>query len=241
MPSSTLNRDERTGRNPISLAVAITLTLLGILSGTPLLGVAFSERQVSLLPLWSSGSVPPPAHLLSEVGLAKGRFLVASRQLRDPNFLETVVFLIDHDRHRSMGLIINRPTKVRLSTLLPDIERLKERTDIVFIGGPIAKDQVRLLVRSDNQPEESRRVYEDIYVSSSRTLFERMLDLSASREKFRVYVGYAGWFPGQLDEEVSRGGWHVLKADAEMVFRKDPSEIWPELIRRASLKWVKAE
>jgi putative transcriptional regulator len=237
----TLNTNEPIRKELVSLTVAITLTLLAILPGTPLLRAAFSGQQVALLPSRFPVSVPPPSHFRSQVGLAKGRFLVASQQLRDPNFLETVVFLIDYHRQGAMGLVINRPTKVRLFTLFPEIEGLRERTDIVYIGGPVGRKQMRLLVRADSQPEKSHRVYEDIYISSSRTLLERMIDHADPRERFRVYAGSAGWFPRQLDREVSRGDWHVLKADAEMVFRKDPSEIWPELIRRASLRWVKAE
>jgi putative AlgH/UPF0301 family transcriptional regulator len=54
-----------------------------------------------------------------------------------------------------------------------------------------------------------------------------------------VFAGYSGWGPRQLDNEVALGGWHVLPADAETIFEKEPSQIWPELIRRNSLKWIK--
>jgi len=60
----------------------------------------------------------------------------------------------------------------------------------------------------------------------------------AAGERFRAYAGYAGWASGQLDQEVERGDWHVLGAEAEMVFDKAPSEVWPELIRRGSLQWA---
>ena len=59
-------------------------------------------------------------------------------------------------------------------------------------------------------------------------------------KKFRLYAGYAGWAPGQLDRELARGGWHVLQADVATVFEKVPSEIWPELINRSSGLWVRA-
>jgi len=68
-----------------------------------------------------------------------------------------------------------------------------------------------------------------------------MVDHPEPGERFRVYASYVGWFPGQLDREVSRGDWHVLRADAETIFSKEPSEIWPDLISRASLKWVKVK
>jgi len=255
MPHWTLNKNVRIGKKPVIFAVAITLALLAIFPGMPLLRAAFpgpqpglsgpqadpSGPRVAFLPLRVPVALPPPSHFRSEVEIAKGRFLVASRQLKDPNFLETVLFLIDYDRNRAMGLVINRPTTVKLATLLPEIKGLEERADTVYVGGPVARNQMRLLIRSGSQPDESHLVFEDIYVSSSRTLLERMIDHGDRGEGFRAYAGYAGWSPGQLDREVSRGDWHVFRADADTVFSKEPSEIWPEFIRRMSLKWVKVD
>jgi putative transcriptional regulator len=171
--------------------------------------------------------------------LAKGKFLVASKQLRDPQFFETVVLLIEYDSQGAMGLVINRPTTVKLSKVLPEIEGLQKRSDTIYLGGPVAKNQLMLLIRTNSPPEGSRLVFKDIYISSSQTIIEKMIDNPDTPERFRVYAGYAGWAPGQLDREVSRGGWHILRADEESVFDKTPSEIWPELIRRSSALWVR--
>jgi putative transcriptional regulator len=65
-----------------------------------------------------------------------------------------------------------------------------------------------------------------------------MIKNPEGEERFRVYAGYAGWAPGQLDNEIANGGWYVLGADAETVFDKSASEIWPELIQRSSAQWV---
>jgi putative transcriptional regulator len=66
-----------------------------------------------------------------------------------------------------------------------------------------------------------------------------MVNHAVSGDRFRVYAGYAGWAPGQLDQEFSRGDWHVLRADQEMIFEKDAVQIWPELIRRSAGRWVR--
>jgi len=171
--------------------------------------------------------------------LSKGKFLVASKKLRDPQFFETVVLLIDYGSQGAMGLVINRPTTVKLSKVLPEIEGLQKRSDTIYLGGPVAKNQLMLLIRTNSPPEESRLVFKDIYLSSSQTIIEKMIDNPDTPERFRVYAGYAGWAPGQLDQEVSRGGWHILEADEESVFDKTPAEIWPELIRRSSALWVR--
>jgi putative transcriptional regulator len=177
--------------------------------------------------------------LQSEAELAKGKFLVAGRHLGDPNFSESVVLLVDYNQDGAMGLVINQPTEVRLSTVLPEIEAVQQRTDTVYIGGPVARGQMLLLIRSGSQPEESRPVFANTYISSSRAVLERMINHAQAGEKFRVYAGYAGWAPGQLDQEVSRGDWRVLPADAEIVFDRAAAEIWPELIRRGSLEWTR--
>jgi len=159
--------------------------------------------------------------------------------MRDPRFSETVILLIKYDWHGAMGLIINRPTEVKLSTILPEIKELGQRTDTVYIGGPVAEHQMFLLIKTGSRPGESHYVFDDIYVSSSQIVLKQMIDDADAGKRFRVYVGYAGWAPKQLLGEVLRGDWHVLQADAETIFNKEPSEIWPELIRRSSVQWVK--
>jgi putative transcriptional regulator len=173
--------------------------------------------------------------------LAKGKFLVASRRLRDPNFKETVVLLIDYGLGGAMGLIINRPSEVKLATVFPDIKELKERKDTICVGGPVAVNQMLLLVGSPQVPEASKEVTQDVYISSSWKVLERLMKNVVKDERFRIFAGYAGWAPNQLDFEKARGDWHVLKADAETVFDRKPSEVWQELILRASVKWVRRQ
>lgn len=239
MLPSTFNTNGRITKESLSIVLAIPLILLTILPGISLIRAAFSGQYAALLPFRSPVTLSSQGNRWSEVRLAKGKFLVASRHLKDPNFSETVVLLIDYNWHGAMGLVINRPTEVRLSTVLPEIEGLQQRMDTVYIGGPVARGQMLVLIRSASQPERSRRVFDDIYVSSSRTVLQRMTGHADVEERYRVYAGHAGWAPGQLEREVSRGSWHILQADAETLFDKAPSEIWPELIRRSSVRWVR--
>ena len=221
------------------LALTAILILISPVADMVLMNTAFSSHpstlQISEAPVIfqiSDKSRP-------QMELSKGKFLVASKQLRDPQFFETVVLLLEYDSKGAMGLVINRPTTVKLSKVLPDIEGLQKRSDTIYLGGPVAKNQLMLLIRTSSPPEGSRLVFKDIYLSSSQTVIEKMIDKPDTPERFRVYAGYAGWAPGQLDHEVSRGGWHILQADEESVFDKTPSEIWPELIRRSSALWVR--
>ncbi|MBW2435314.1 MAG: YqgE/AlgH family protein [Deltaproteobacteria bacterium] len=173
--------------------------------------------------------------------LAKGKFLVASRRLDDPNFSETVVLLIEYGPDGAMGLVVNRPSNVKLSTVFPDVEALKERKDTVYVGGPVAVNQMLMLIRSSKAPAASKPVIDNVYMSASWKVLEGLIKEAAADQQFRLYAGYAGWAPNQLDFERTRGDWHVIKADADSVFALDPKALWQELIRRATIKWVRLE
>jgi len=221
------------------VALAAMLILLSPVADMVLMNTAFSSPPSELPPAEGPVILHMADQLRPQPELAKGKFLVASKQLRDPQFFETVVLLIEYDSQGAMGLVINRPTTVKLSEVLPEIEGLQKRSDIIYLGGPVAKNQLMLLIRTSSPPEGSHLVFKDIYLSSSQTIIEKMIDNPDTPERFRVYAGYAGWAPGQLDREVSRGGWHILQADEESVFDKTPAEVWPELIRRSSALWVR--
>ena len=95
-----------------------------------------------------------------------------------------------------------------------------------------------MLLRTARLPDEdSVQVFQDIYASSSMDLLKRLV--SEGRETFRMYNGYSGWAAGQLEWELSRGDWHVVQADAEAIFDKDPLDVWPELILKSSAIQVK--
>ena len=173
-----------------------------------------------------------------EEELAKGRFLIAARRLQDPNFRETVVLLIRYGKTGAMGVVINRPIQVRLSEVLPDIKELEGSQKTLNIGGPVETAKMLLIMQAAKTPPESLLIFGDVYLSASRDELRRLLKSTDTKEKFRVYVGYAGWAPHQLESECARGDWHVINADADTVFNKKPSEIWPELIHHFTVKWV---
>lgn len=172
--------------------------------------------------------------------LQKGTLLVASRYLADPNFARAVVLLVDHGAHGAMGLIINRPTRVSLDMVFPEVvPPLLARHHRLYIGGPVAPEQVTLLLRSDRQLQDAAHVFADIFFSVSEDRLRQLLSTSPERESFHAYVGYAGWGPGQLEDEVGRGDWHLVSPDSRTVFDAEPSEIWHELLRENAGLWVR--
>ena len=174
------------------------------------------------------------AALAAEVP-ANGIFLVASRDLRDPNFRETVVLVTQPPQGGPFGLIINRPLPHRLSELFPEYEALRERDSVIHFGGPVERDGIVFLVRAKTPPPGATRVLDDVYILTDRNVALNLLE-NPDPENTRVFAGHSGWAPGQLQNELRRGGWHVLPADAATVFDKKAEEIWPALIGRAGLR-----
>jgi len=171
-------------------------------------------------------------------GLGRGSFLVASRNLRDPNFRETVVLILEYGESGAMGLVINRPTELAPSRILPQIEGLQEFAGTVSIGGPVGISQMLFLVRSEAAPEESEEILEGMHLSGNAGLLERLSGAAIDEGELRIYAGHAGWAAGQLDFEISLGSWHVMPGSVDMVFDRRPEEIWHELIVRTTVRWA---
>jgi len=161
---------------------------------------------------------------------ARGKLLIAGKTLQDPRFRETVVFLIECNATGAVGLIINRPTIFRLADIINDMPAIKKRQDVAFYGGPVESNRMFLLIRSTNLIAESFKVMEEVNMSTSRSVLERIISGKLTAP-FKSYAGYAGWAPGQLDAEIAHGDWFVTNADARIIFEHDPKTLWPELIR----------
>ena len=168
-------------------------------------------------------------------GLAPGKLLVASRALRDPNFAETVVLLIDYDTDGAAGLIGNVQTDVSLSRVFDDVSLGANATLKSFAGGPVARDHALALVRSRPGVTGVRTIVPGIDLVSTRERLEQTLTSAADSDRFRVYLGRAGWGAGQLERETERGAWHVFEAQADLVFDPQPDSVWRRLILRVEL------
>lgn len=218
----------------LCIAFVIAAAFVGALAFFPAGAVpARADTDLSLVSKPDTPAMPEPEPFSDELP-ARGKFLVANRNLVDPRFQETVVLLIDYSAEGADGLIINRPTKLPLAELLPAVPGLRERADVVYYGGPVEGHRMLMLIRSGERPEESSRVFGNVYVSANKNTLERMIGSRKTEKQMRVYAGYAGWMPQQLDREIRRGDWLITSADEGSIFEKKPSEIWRELFRRGS-------
>ncbi len=160
--------------------------------------------------------------------LAAGKMLVASRKSHDPDLSRTVILLVHYDQQGAIGVILNRPSKVPLSDVMPE---LKNGSPAVFAGGPVTIG-VRALLRSAAKPDQAVHIFADVSMISNKPLLEKMVDARMPATKFRVYAGYTGWSAEQLQSEVQLGLWHVLPADASAVFDPVAEKVWARLIDR---------
>jgi putative transcriptional regulator len=173
---------------------------------------------------------------------AAGKFLVAHRDLGDPNFAQTVVLLLHYDEDEgAMGLIVNRQTKLPISRALKPLKDAQTRSDPVYLGGPVDRTTIQALLRSPIKLDEGDHIFADVYTISSERLLEKSLHAGTDASAFRVYLGYAGWGPGQLEREVEAGGWWVFPADPKNVFDAHPETLWTRLIEKTELQIASKE
>ena len=164
--------------------------------------------------------------------LAPGRILVAGPKVRGPLFSRSAVLLLEYSAEGALGLVINRPSHVPLAQLLPDEKALVGRSDTAWVGGPVGRGTLWVLLRGAPPSGESKPVVDGMHATNSLETLRAVLKAGTPASELRVYVGYAGWAPRQLDDEVARGDWYIDRGDAEWIFERDADEVWPALIER---------
>ena len=166
----------------------------------------------------------------SSVG--KGVLLVASPSLDDPNFRQAVVLVVEHGPEGTVGLILNRSTKVLLSEALPELTVLKGTSYRLFAGGPVEPSRLLLLFRLKEPPADARSVFDGVYVGGTPKVLERIITRAKPTETFRAFAGFAGWVPRQLEAEMLLGAWGILPPDSIGIFDKDPAVLWSDCLSR---------
>jgi len=166
-----------------------------------------------------------------------GLFLVARRELMDPNFRQTVVLVTQARDGSTVGVILNRPTRLDLATLLRDRTAARHYRDAVFFGGPVMPQVLVSLFHAEQTPQAPAfHVLKGLYLSMHPENLRPLLQERGSR--YRLYAGFSGWAPNQLQGEMERNGWHVLPAEVETVFRPNTEGLWQELVQRAERRPV---
>ncbi len=147
-----------------------------------------------------------------------GKFLVASPLMGDPNFSRTVVLMLQHDEDGALGIVINRPSQSPVSDHLPEWAPLSADPPVVFVGGPVSPETGIGLKRSEEDGLPAVEVF----------------DLTGDdpiNGPIRVFSGYAGWGPDQLESELEETAWLVVEASGSDVFSERPDLLWGRIMR----------
>ncbi|MFC4036364.1 YqgE/AlgH family protein [Streptomyces polygonati] len=174
---------------------------------------------------------------MTEVTSLTGRLLVATPRLADPNFDRAVVFLLDHDRKGSLGVVLNRPTGVEVGDVLEPWAPLAVAPRVVFQGGPVSLDSALGLAVVPGEPAADgesgllgwRRVHGAIGLVDLEAPPEL---LAAELGSLRIFAGYAGWGPGQLEQELVAGAWYLVDSEPGDLSAPDPERLWRSVLRR---------
>lgn len=160
----------------------------------------------------------------------RGRLLVATPAIESGPFLRSVVFMLDHDADGALGVIVNRPLDSDVDDVLPDWARLVNAPVCLFDGGPVAMDSALALgVIADVAPATGWR---QMAGRVGLVDLEGPLPRDGQFVGLRVFAGYAGWEPGQLEDELEEGAWLCVDAlDADLV-SPQPETLWREVLRR---------
>ncbi|MDG9704287.1 YqgE/AlgH family protein [Streptomyces sp. DH37] len=168
---------------------------------------------------------------MTEVSSLTGRLLVATPALTDPNFDRAVVLLLDHDEEGSLGIVLNRPTPVDVGDVLEPWAALAGEPGVVFQGGPVSLDAALgvAVIPGAEGPLGWRRVHGAIGLVDLEAPPEL---LAAELGSLRIFAGYAGWGPGQLENELEEGAWYVVESEPGDVSAPDPERLWRDVLRR---------
>lgn len=153
-----------------------------------------------------------------------GSFLIARPSLREPTFTRTVIVILAHDENGALGLVVNRPTK------------LKGVPFPVYVGGPCQSPGLFMLhgeadwTSEDSEgPDSAREVVPGVFVGDA-TCLQKVTDTPAAEtSRFRVFTGYAGWSGGQLERELSEGTWLAIPASSQLLFETPVDDLWSRL------------
>ncbi|MBW4051685.1 MAG: YqgE/AlgH family protein [Proteobacteria bacterium] len=180
-------------------------------------------------PLAAAGAAPPPAvpNARAAARALTAILLVARGAVADPNFGGSIVVVMNNLAPAPVGIIINRPMPISVVRLFPQLQRLAHVHARVYYGGPVEFGKAWYLFRAKTAPAGAVRVCDGVYVGAGRKLLLELLARKNPMQGLRIFVGHAGWTPGQLQAEVEGGAWAARRADADSIFHPKPLRPWP--------------
>jgi putative transcriptional regulator len=161
----------------------------------------------------------------------RGQLLIAGPTLQDPNFVRTVVLVGEHNDEGALGVVLNRPSDTSVGEAVPDLEDLTGDDDPVYVGGPVQPSAVLVLAEYLTPAEAPQLVTGDVGFLALEQDEDDHTD-GGSLRRARVFAGYAGWGPGQLESELERDDWIIVESESDDVFDEDAPTLWSRVLER---------
>jgi putative transcriptional regulator len=153
--------------------------------------------------------------------------IIGRPELPDDDFADSVILVMNNMGPGTVGVILNRPTKIEVSQLFPDIKRFAQLHDRVYFGGPVELGAVWFLVRAATPPEHAIKTCDGVYLSADRPLLLKLLGRDKPMEGLRIFIGHSAWAPGQLEAEIDDDAWMLDRARPDAIFSGKSEHPWP--------------
>src|SRR5580692_5920724 len=144
--------------------------------------------------------------------------IIARNALPDSMFADSIVLVMNNLGPAPVGIIINRPMPISVPGLFPDLKRLAQVRNKVYFGGPVDFGSVWFVFRAATPPEHAIQACDGVYLSADRELLLQLLGRNKPMDSLRIFLGHAGWAPGQLEAEIERHDWTSKRAEMEEIF-----------------------
>ena len=171
---------------------------------------------------------PDPEPIDVDPDSLRGKLLIASPALEDPNFDRTVVLITEHGEEGAMGIVLNRPSESEVAAVIPELEAIAGEEPI-FVGGPVQPEALVVLGEFSDPNAAAWIVVAGVGLVSAQTDLEELPD---SVRRGRVYAGFSGWGPGQLEDEIDEEAWIVEAPMPAELFPEDPDTLWSDVLDR---------
>ena len=167
--------------------------------------------------------------MLSAMLPTAGRLLVSEPFMMDPNFKRSVILLTEYSLEGAMGFILNHPEEVLLDDILPDIAYSEIP---VFTGGPVGNNTLHFIHRCPEKIKDGIEVADGLYWGGNfKKVKELIVNYQLKQDEIKFFIGYSGWTPKQLDNEIKQDSWIVTdKFNTDLIFTQNEQELWRKVV-----------
>ena len=165
---------------------------------------------------------------MTDIKINRGKVLLAEPFMVDTNFKRTVVLMCEHEDDGSLGFILNRSLDMQINDLIADFPKIEAT---VFYGGPVQTDTIHYVHNAGELLKDSQEISKGIYWGGDFEQLKVLIEQGVIQSKdIQFFVGYSGWSPTQLTEEMNMGSWVVAELEKNYLFRKKEIDLWQEVM-----------